>query len=119
MNFLLISMSLVLLIQNILAQVNNCWDPSTGTNIVCSSSANGYCSTDFTTGLGACSVDNSNSSLLYCTGSDDCNKFVTSCYNPANSTNKWGKSQYSPSGYVACDAAGANQYCQVNQVFFL
>ena len=103
----LISLSLLLVTFVRGQTVNSCWDPSTGAQVTCTSPTNAYCSTDFVSGIGKCSVDNSNSSLSYCNSNDLCNKFVTQCFNPANST-KW-----SPS-FVSCDSAGLNQYCQVN-----
>ena len=124
LQLLFMSLSLILIAQNnlALAQLNYCWNPSIGAQVNCTAPNNVYCSTDFTTGIGACSADNSNSTLVYCQGSDGCNKFVTQCYNPANRTRGHSSERHhssSLSGYVACDSAGANQYCQVKKVFFL
>ena len=103
----LILLSLALfLISEVRAQLNYCWDPSTGTQVACTAPTNVYCSTDFTSGIGQCSADNSNSSLLYCAETDGCNKFVTQCYsNHANKTRS--------SRFIGCDPTGADQYCQV------
>ena len=85
--------------------VNSCWDPSMGSQVACVSPDNAYCVTNFTSGVGSCAASVSDPTLLFCQ-TDDCNKIVTQCNNPANRT-KINK------GYISCDSTGANEYCQV------
>ena len=73
-NVIFILLSLILLNETN-AQVAYCWDPSTGTQLTCTNPANAYCSTDFSTGIGRCSTNNTDSSLSYCS-TNRCNKFV-------------------------------------------
>ena len=87
--------------------VNACWNPSMGLEIICSAPDNLFCVTNFTSGVGSCSATQpTDANLLYCNSGDDCNKFVTQCFNPANRTRK------NP-GFISCDPTGAEDYCQV------
>ena len=108
------------------AQLNNCWDPSTGSQVNCVSPDNVFCVTNFTSGVGSCSATQpTDPSFLYCSSGDGCNKIVTKCYNPASRVSSR-KSKHSNSnsiedtqdnnlsGYVSCDATGLDQYCQVS-----
>ena len=97
------------------AQLNNCWDPSTGSQVNCVSPDNVYCVTNFTSGVGSCSATQpTDPSFLYCSSGDGCNKIVTKCYNPANRTKSRHSREKNLSGYVSCDATGLDQYCQVS-----
>jgi hypothetical protein len=114
------------------AQTNYCWDPSTGSQVTCTSPINVYCVTNYTSGVGSCSdTQPTDPTSLYCNSGDGCNKIVTKCYNPASRV-KSRKSKHSHShshshenshnstnnnlsGYVACDVTGLDQYCQVNK----